>query len=72
MIKVTVSWDHLIDGSKYSIELSHWCQQRGLLQDIDYNWQFKPTSRETVFYFKDHRESYATLFMLTWGGHSEV
>lgn len=68
MIRVEVPWDDQRYGADFSIQLSRWCQEQGLVDRIDYNWNFKPQEKKTVFYFEDYKESYATLFMLKWGG----
>ena len=66
MIRVEVPWHDQRDGASRSIELSRWCKDQGLIDRVDYNWQFKPQEKVTVFYFEDHCESYATLFSLRW------
>ena len=66
MIRVEVPWRDQRTGADMSIELSRWCKQHGLVDKLDYNWQFKPQEQVTVFYFEDHCESYATLFSLKW------
>ena len=66
MIRVEVPWRDQRTGADMSIELSRWCKQHGLVDKLDYNWQFKQQEQVTVFYFEDHCESYATLFSLKW------
>lgn len=69
MIRVEIPWTDQRRGAEFSIELSHWCREQGLKDRIDYNWKFKPSTQTTVFYFEDDKESYATMFMLRWGGY---
>ena len=69
MIRVVIPWKERKDGANYSIELSRWCKDQGLVDRVDYNWQFKPNELVTVFYFEDSVESYATLFSLKWSGN---
>ena len=69
MKKIVVPWDDKRKGAEFSIELSRWCTAQGLINRIDYNWHYIPHSQETVFYFEDRVEMYATFFALTWVGH---
>lgn len=66
MIKVEVPWNSMMHGATFSIELSNWCKEQGLVDAVDYNWHFIPEQRVTVFSFHDRAESYATLFQLKW------
>ena len=66
MKRVEIPWRDQRDGATFSIELSRWLKEQGLVDRRDYNWQFKPSEQVTVFYFEDHCESYATLFTLKW------
>lgn len=68
MIRIEVPWTDQREGASFSIELSRWCKEQGLVDYKDYNWQFKPSERVTVFYFEDHCESYASFFQLKWAG----
>ena len=72
MIKVEVPWTDQREGANFSIELSHWCTDQGLINRVDYTWHYIPEKRITVFCFADNVESYATLFTLRWGGISEI
>jgi hypothetical protein len=67
--RVEVPWQDQRDAANFSVELSRWCKEQGLVDRLDYNWKFKPQHQVTVFYFEDHCESYATLFLLKWGGN---
>lgn len=69
MIKVEVPWKDQMNGANFSIELSRWCKEQGLIDAVDYNWHFIPADRVTVFYFKDGAEMYATLFQLKWASN---
>jgi hypothetical protein len=69
MKRVEVHWTDRRDAANFSIELSRWCKEQGLVDRKDYNWQLKPQEQVTVFYFEDHVESYATLFSLKWAGN---
>lgn len=69
MTRIEVPWTDQRHGANFSIELSQWCKEQGLIDRKDYNWQFKPNERVTVFYFEDHVNNYATLFSLKWAGH---
>lgn len=69
MIRIAIPWRDRQRAAAFSIELSRWCCEQGLVDRVDYNWQFKPNHNETVFYFEDSAESYATLFQLKWAGH---
>lgn len=69
MKKVIIGWDDQRDASTFSVELSRWCQEQGLIRSIDYYWHFIPDDKQSVFYFADDKESYATLFALKWAGH---
>ena len=69
MIRVEIPWRDQRNGATFSMELSKWCNEQGLNQNVDYQWHFVPEQKVTVFYFKDHCESYATLFQLKWAGH---
>ena len=69
MKKVVVAWDDQRDAAAFSVELSRWCQSQGLINSIDYNWHFIPDAKQSVFYFGEHCESYATLFALKWAGN---
>lgn len=64
-----VSWNDQRDAAMFSVELSRWCQEQGLINSIDYRWHFIPDQKQSVFYFEDQCESYATLFALKWAGH---
>lgn len=66
MIRVEIPWAERHDGANRSIFLTHWCKEYGLRLGKDYSWQFKPDENVTVFYFEDHVESYASLFVLKW------
>lgn len=69
MIKVEVPWKEQRNGAQVSLELSYWCQDRELIEGIDFWWNFVPAEKKTVFYFDDDKETYATLFALTWAGN---
>lgn len=69
MKKVVISWNDQREASTFSVELSRWCHDQGLISGIDYNWHFIPDDKQSVFYFEDDKESYATLFALRWAGH---
>jgi len=69
MKKVVIQWDNRRQASNFSIELSSWCKDNGLIAGIDYTWEFIPDHKQSVFYFEDGKESYATLFALRWAGH---
>lgn len=66
MTRVEVPWRDQRAAALFSIELSNWCKEQGLIDRVDYNWQFKPQEQVTVFYFEDSAGSYATLFALKW------
>lgn len=66
MIKVEVPWTDQWSGANFSVELSRWCKEQGLIDTVDYNWHFIPDQRVTIFYFKNDAEMYATLFQLRW------
>ena len=72
MIRVEVPWSNQQHGATRSIEMNRWCKEQGLVDRVDYNWQFKPGYQVTAFYFEDHAESYATLFALRWNNNNEV
>ena len=69
MKRVEVPWKDRREGANFSIDLNRWCKEQGLVDKVDYNWQFKPNEQVTVFYFEDHCEEYATFFMLRWVGN---
>jgi len=69
VIRVEVPWTNQRDGATFSMGLSQWCEQQGLIKSVDYHWHFIPDQKITVFYFDDRVESYSTLFQLRWAGH---
>ena len=69
MKKVIIQWDDQREAAVFSTELSHWCKEQGLISGVDFKWHFIPDAKQSVFYFEDHVESYATLFALRWAGH---
>lgn len=69
MIRVEVPWTDQWNGANFSVELSRWCKEQGLIDTVDYNWHFIPNQRITVFYFKEGAEMYATLFQLKWASN---
>lgn len=72
MIRVEVPWKERRDGATFSIELSNWCAEQGLIKSVDYHWHFVPDQHVTVFYFDDSVESYATLMTLKWVGKNDI
>jgi hypothetical protein len=68
VIRVEVPWTEKREGADFSVELSHWCKDQGLINRIDYNWHYIPDQRVTIFNFEHSVESYATLFALRWAG----
>jgi len=69
MKKVVIQWNNRRDAANFSIELSDWLKDTGLISGIDYTWHFIPDHKQSVFCFEDDKESYATLFALRWAGH---
>lgn len=69
MRKISVPWRHQSEGVNFSIELNRWCKDQGLKINDDFNWFFTPATKETIFYFQEHVDSYATLFSLKWSGY---
>lgn len=69
MIKVIVPWKDKRLGAQFSVELSEWCIEQGLIRSVDYHWHFIPDEKIVVFYFDKRVESYATLFALRWAGN---
>lgn len=69
MKKVVIQWEDQRNASTFSVELSNWCKDNGLIMGVDYNWHFVPDHKQSIFYFEDDYESYATLFALRWAGH---
>lgn len=66
MIEVVVPWRDQMNGANYSVQLSRWCKDQGLVDGIDYHWAFVPNERKTIFHFEDSAEQYASFFALKW------
>jgi hypothetical protein len=71
MKKVEVPWFDQRSGATFSMELSQWCEEQGLINGVDYKWHFVPDQKVSVFYFDDSLESYTTLFALRWSGTTD-
>jgi len=69
VIRVEVPWTEQMTGATFSVGLSQWCEENGLINGVDYTWHFIPQQKVTVFCFEDSVGSYATLFQLRWAGN---
>lgn len=49
-----------------ALEMSAWCKEQGLENNLDYDWYYEPSFRSTKFRFYGTGESFVTMFALRW------